>query len=687
MKCTLKKEGLYTIFDIDGKSVYPSAYMSYCPNKQYFDEFKAAGVKIFMFPIYAGDQGINNECGLRPFADNIFKGYGEYDFMPVERVMNMIDPNGDEEVYIIPRVCLEPPIWWQEQNPDALAVDYSDETIRECFTSDKWREDMCVVLKALVDYFKNSKWADKVIGYHIAAGGTEEWTYQAKYFEEFYDYSKTNLKAYRKFLEERYNGDIKSLSKAYNESYSSFDEVEIPTPVERAYAKTGILRTEKEEKNVLDYFDFHNDAVAETILYFCKFVKEYTNNERLTGVFYGYVVTMPHNFKGLHALGKIFKSPYVDFVSTTNSDEGWNFASAVHSALLNGKAWLAEGDIRTSKTTLMKDTMPECPPAFPYYETQVWQPLPSMDCSVYTLTRALSRVLTAPAGIWWFDMFSGWFSDPVMMNIIEKCIPLIKEQKNCYLKPEVALIVDEAGHKYLGGADKLVPPATWAFIDNLSKAGIPYHIYLQSDLLNDNFPADDYKLYIFQSSVNPTNEEKEAINKKLKCGNKTLLWMYCSSAFDKELGGFSLINTAKHSTAIFRGKEYGESDIPLLSFDNPDGYVLSRFSDNGEPACVWQKHKNYNTVHSVHLDISTQLLSHIALLAGVHLYNLDGDIIFAGGNFVGIRATESGYRRITLPTPGFKALDVISDEELPVNYCYIDMLLEKGETKLIKTTR
>ncbi len=690
MKCTLKKEGLVTIFDVDGKSIYPSAYMTYCPDKKYFDEFRENDIKIFMFPIYFGDEGINFECGLHPFADNIFKGYGEYDFAPVEKVMNMISPKGDEEVYIIPRVCLEPPIWWQRANPDECAEDSAGQKLRECFTSEKWREDMTVVLKALIDYFNSSKWADKVIGYHIAGGGTEEWTYQSRYFEEFYDYSEKNLIAYRKFLSQRY-GDITALNKAHNENYSSFEDIIFPTPVERLYAKNYILRNEKEEKGVLDYFDFHNDAVAETILYFCKAVKEYTDGERLTGVFYGYVVTMPHNFKGLHALGKVLKSPYVDFVSTTNSEvqagEGWNFASAVHSALLNGKAWLSEGDIRTSKTTLMKDTMPECPPDNPYYETPVWQPLPEMKDSLSVLTKGLARILTAPCGIWWFDMFSGWFSAPEMMNIISKCAPLIKEQQNDYLKAEVALIIDEGGHKYFGGADKLVPPATWAFIRNLSHAGVPYHIYLQSDIVNDNFPADDYKLYIFQSSVEPTPDEKAAINKKLKCGNKTLLWLYCSSAFDKELGGFALLNTGKHSTAVFRNEEYGSTEIPLLSFDNPEGYVLSRHKDSGEPACVWQKHKDYNTVHSVHLDISAKLIAHIALLAGVHLYNLDGDIIFAGGNFVGIHTVGAGYRRIALPKPEYKAFDALSGEEIPVNDVFIDMKLDKHETKLIKITK
>ncbi len=691
MKCSIKKEGLVNIIDVDGESVYPSAYMTYCPDKKYFDQFKAAGVKLYMFPVYAGDEGINAECGLRPFADNFFKGYGDYDFSAVERVLEMIAPSGAGDVYIIPRVCLEPPVWWQKANPDEIALDYGGERIRESFTSKKWLEDMTEALYALIDYINTSKWADKVIGYHIAAGGTEEWAYQSRYNVQYYDYSEVNLQAYRAFLAERYNSDITALNAAHNENYSSFNDIEFPTPVERVYAEGGILRSEESEKNVLDYYDFHNESVADAIIYFCRAVKEYTRGERITGVFYGYVVSMPQNKKGLHALGKLLKSPYIDFLSTTNGNMlpggAWDFSSAVHSALLNGKAWISEGDIRTSKTTYMKETMPRSLPDNDYYDSPAWKPLPSMDYSVSAITKGLARILTAPAGIWWFDMFSGWFSSPEMMSLIEKCAPLISEQKHNYLRAETALIIDEEGYKYFGVKDSQLPPAIWAFQKNLSRAGIPYHIYLQSDLLREDFPIDDYKLYIFQSSVNPKKEEKEAINKKLKRGGKTLLWLYCSAALDENFGGFSFRTALCHSTAVFEGCEYGNAEIPLLQFNDPKGYVLSRHTDTSLPACVWQKHKDYNLVHSVHMDISPELISHIALLSGVHLYNLDGDIIYAGGNYAAIHAAEEGYRRISLPDLGYSAYDAINGEKLTVNDIFIDLKMKKHETRLIKITK
>ena len=73
MKCTLTKDNLKYYFDIDGKKLEPSAYMSYCIEKKNIDTFKKHGIKLFMFPIYAGDEGINMESGLRPMYPEFFK--------------------------------------------------------------------------------------------------------------------------------------------------------------------------------------------------------------------------------------------------------------------------------------------------------------------------------------------------------------------------------------------------------------------------------------------------------------------------------------------------------------------------------------------------------------------------------------------------------------------------------------
>lgn len=688
MQCVVRKEGLQYVFDVDGKIIYPNAYMSYCPEKENIDAFKKKGIQVFMFPIYVGDEGINMESGLRPFTDNFFKGYGNYDFTAVDRVLEMIAPTGMEEVYVIPRVCIEPPKWWQKLYPGEVARDFRGETLRECFASEKWREDMAEALKALIDHIEASRWKKRVIGYHIAAGGTEEWTYQCRYREQYYDYAEPNLRAYRKFLQEKYH-TVEALSAAWNRILTDWDAVVFPDPVERCYAWEGFLRKTDTEQHVLDYFDFHNEIVADTILYFCKVVKEYTAYSRITGAFYGYVFLIPMNFKGLHATRKLVSSPYIDFLSTTNNSQqlgkAWDFSSTVHSALLGGKMWIAEGDIRTCLSTGLAEKLPHATPDNDYYSSDVWKGPVTVEGSCSMLKIALARILTAPCGIWWFDMFGGWFQNLEMMSIIGNAGKLLKQQSNDYMKTEIALIVDERGHKYSGVQGKRVQMGMIELSQNLSHMGATFHNYLLSDLTRDEFPVDEYKLYIFVAAVNPTKEESAAINAKLKGKGKTLLWLHTSSVYHPELCEFTLdcCEETLVEKAEFEGAIYPEYDLPMCKFHEEKGYILSRFTESGAPAVIWKRRNDYNTVYSLPIAPPKELLRRVALLAGVHLYNLSGDCIFAGGKFIAIHAVESGYRRINLPERGYRAENALTGERLTVNDMFIDLKMKQYDTVIV----
>ena len=692
MKCRTRKQGIQVVIDIDGKMIYPSAYMSYYPMQENFEAFKARGITLFMFPVYASDEGINMETGLKPFWDNIWKGYGEYDFSYVDRVLQMIAPEGEDGIYIIPRVCLEPPVWWQKRHPEEVARDYGQEALRECFTSVRWREDMAEVLRALIEHIEASVWKKNVIGYHIAAGGTEEWPYQARYSQQYYDDSEPNLQAYRAFLKKRYQ-TVENLSAAWGWELQSFEEVQFPRPAARTYAKKGWLRSRERDTEVLDYYTFHNQSVGETICYFCRKVKEFTNGERLAGAFYGYVLTIPKNKKGLHAMECVLKSPDVDFLSSTNWEmdpgQAWCFASATDSAALHNKLWIAEGDIRTYRSTSLAEQMPWAVPDNDYYASGVWKGpgTPALSCSA--LTKALARILTAPCGIWWFDMWGKWFDSPEMLQIIEKTVPLLKRQTYNYFPAQIAILVDEKGHKYCGLDENEIAEVFHELIRGLVHMGAPFHIYLLSDIKEKNFPDEAYKLFIFAAATDPDPEEKRAVADKCKQGQKTLLWLHTSSCYDEELCGFSL--TKEEYLAVhragFKQTEYPRNLIPTLQFAKEEGYVLSRFTDDLKPALLWKEQKEYNTVYALHLALPAELLRHIALLSGIHCYNREGDCIYAGGEYLAIHAVQEGCRRICLPSSDFEIRDALNGEFLKTNDLFVEIRMKQYETRLLHATK
>ena len=191
MECSVNKDGKRVVLTIDGKTVTPVAYMTYNPRKENFTRFSDIGVNLFSFGVYLGDQGINSESGIKPFRSGFYKGYNEYDFTEVDKDLEMITSH-NKGAYIIPRVYLDCPQWWEKENKSELSLDAKGRPMRQSYASDKWREDALSAIYALIDHISSSQWDENVIGYQVAAGLTEEWQYHHTYPYQYLDYSNCN---------------------------------------------------------------------------------------------------------------------------------------------------------------------------------------------------------------------------------------------------------------------------------------------------------------------------------------------------------------------------------------------------------------------------------------------------------------------------------------------------------------
>lgn len=268
---------------------------------------------------------------------------------------------------------------------------------------------------------------------------------------QFCDYSKCNLLNYIEWLRIKYCV-IERLNKAWNTNYIDFEDIQFPTPFERMYSLNGVLRDPKKEMHVIDFYTYHNHIMADTIQYFCKHIKEYTKGERITGAFYGYVCEIINHDLGHHAIHELISSKYIDFFASPNSymqqrNPGidWPYMSVVDSARLHNKMWFIESDTRTSLTKSLKDSMPDAAPNSSRYTLQgVWKG-PDSTLSLSLLKKGYGRVLTGQIGTWWFDMWGGWYDDPIYMDFIKKSIEIMQIHIEWNVKPrcEIAVFVEQ----------------------------------------------------------------------------------------------------------------------------------------------------------------------------------------------------------------------------------------------------
>ena len=345
--------GVPTLY-INGEPHAAVAYMTYLEKFNEYDDFAAAGYKFFSVPVLFSGRWISITDGLTPFKKGIFDEKGNPDFsMFDEAVEKILDACPD--AYIIPRVNISMPVWWEEENPAEL--NYKDgKSCRESFYSQKWLDDASQFLREFTQYVNSSKYASDIVGYQIAGGNTEEWFH----FDMNGGYGECAKPAFKAFLEEYYP-EIE---------YKGLPDLSLLNKKENYFNDEYLSR----------YIEFANFKIAESISHFAQIVKEETGNNVVVGTFYGYTLEVTNSLQGNHALNYILKDPNINFICSPNSyigtrspDLDWTEMYPADSVRLHGKMCFQECDIRTHLTQVLSEKDPSTDP-HGLLEAPVWHP-------------------------------------------------------------------------------------------------------------------------------------------------------------------------------------------------------------------------------------------------------------------------------------------------------------------------
>ena len=208
-----------------------------------YREMVDAGVKIF----FCTWNCHRSNCGRMGWPES-----GEPDFRALgDRMDRLASRSG--ELWFIPRISLATPHWWARRYPGELVL-YSDSNgtppqpteghgnlAEASMASLRWREDVSEVIRRLVSYLENGPYADRVLGYMLNSGGTDEWVYWGAQHGRVPDYSLPALGAFREWLREKYRDD-RCLARAWNNASVTFESARIPAEHERRLSRRGLLR-------------------------------------------------------------------------------------------------------------------------------------------------------------------------------------------------------------------------------------------------------------------------------------------------------------------------------------------------------------------------------------------------------------------------------------------------------------
>jgi len=661
-----RHNGTPTLF-INGRPHNGMAWATYHPTVEVFRDFAKAGVTLYTF------SGTPTEAGYG-LSKTVWTGPDTYDYSEFDqRVLMLLEANPD--AYFFPRLYVHAPKWWSEQHPDDTVVADSKDGEYVPFihaggkpapswASEAWRRDTVTGLKRLIEHIEDSPYADRVVGYHIASGTTEEWMMWGANENQWVDYSPVNVSRFRAWLKAKYRTHQR-LRAAWGEGNVTFETAGIPTKAERQRAELGALRDPNKEQPAIDYYQYNSALVADAICYFAKAVKDLTRREKIVGVFYGYLLQLCGEQRqqnaGHLALGQVLASPDVDFLCSPTSyafrqlgGEGTShFMSLFGSVKLHGKLWFDENDIRTSLSG---------------GHVGAWGRPADIKGDLLQQDKELANCLVHGAAQWWFDVGGNRYNETALMgrigHLAERASEAIVLDRTS--TDQVAMIVDETSLAYLRVGDPLGRWLLLGQLPQLHRIGAPVGHYLVTDLPE----IVDRKVFFFMTIFAPTEADRKAID-ALKQDGHVLVFCWASGLYRNgqldesamtDLTGIKLrmskdpsvlrvtLNGQHQMTEGLEGVSYGvdHKTLPVIYADDLQATLLGTLPD-GKPGLVVKEHEGWTAIHSAAPLLPAALMRRIARRAGVHLYLETDDIVWATRDVLAVSVKDPGTRTIRLP--------------------------------------
>ncbi|MDO5567207.1 MAG: beta-galactosidase, partial [Planctomycetia bacterium] len=396
-----------------------------------------------------------------------------------------INPNA----ILIPRIRLDPPVWWLAQHPDEefRPCVASDDSIRVAAVGSKlWRKEAEIRLRELVKYMEK-KFGKHVAGYHLCAQNSCEWFYpHTSKKGNISDNSPANIAAWQQWLQRRY-GTIEKLRNAWKSDVSSFETAALPDYAYRMHlldSKPFLDPVQNgNERMVIDYQRYQQEVMTEAIVLFAKSVKNETAGKKLVVIFYGYNFS-GGGLNGPSAMGHrdmrtLLDCPYVDILCAPVTygycralGGGAYPVAATESISLAGKMWWNEDDTRTHLSRLPKGALGETGKA------------ESQEDSLNLLTRNLGQEYLRNLGTWWMDLgMSGWFNDPALWARMKQMQPMGEyfAQNAVPWKGEIALLTDDQSAAYVPNP-LVAANLVWRLLA-WCRNGVPFGQYMFDDFL------------------------------------------------------------------------------------------------------------------------------------------------------------------------------------------------------------
>jgi hypothetical protein len=436
--------------------------------------------------------------------------------------------------------------------------------------------------------------------------------------------------------------------------------------------------------------------VAETVDYLASVLKQATPRPIICGTYYEDITC---NVPSHIALGTHLKSDAIDYLAGPAAYgirmPGYQGAvrSVFGSTLLHGKTYLTEQDWRSWHSS------PDTPE-----NNFAWGRAETAEAHNAMVRRECGMMLAFGLGTWWYDMSGGWFRDDQIMAAIREARQAFEMDLGVPGLPraDLAVIVSEESNAYL--FPRAAAEVRWRFvrgqIEELNTAGVPYRLYLQSDLGNSRLP--EHKAYIFLNAYYLTAHQREAIQ-NLKRDGKLLVFVHAPGvvgakkpeAAIEELTGIKVKSIGTMGRIVAEPVQGdhpllvnldgvltvgGGTRMPAFAVADPQTTAIGHYAGTEWVAVAARDFGSWKSVFVGAPGFSDQFAHNLARWAGCWYVAEPGDAVYANDNFVTVHALFPGRKVLHLRRPS-RVIDLTTHREVAAKTGQVEVEMKRGETR------
>ena len=503
-------------------------YRSFMPEYEAMKRFRKAGVDTVTVML---SNGVTSSGDPYTAFQPIWLAEEKYDYDMIDKQIDGVI-NAVPDVQLIFYIDLNPPAWWYRRYNWRCDPFHQ---LGRLAADPQWRTETAEYLTAVLTHIEE-KYPDRVGAYICTGGGTTEW----------FDYSdgeesRSKIAAYKEWCAKKgYPVPADIPPRSVRDDCPRGKEVlaAMLKPVKVSKWRTGaivpqadgngLFRTPQDNPEAVRYWQFCNELVSDTALYFAKVARKVIRKEIPLGTTFGNMVDGSPASRGQSDMLRVYDAPELDFIvapisyNDRNMGGGTGSQITVEALRVRGKRMLNSCDILTYTSRNLR----------PYDR---WRPMWKDDAEVAAgMKREFSYNFIAGASTWWFDMMGGWWDSPGAMATLRLVKPVW--DKYCSEYPDQAyetLVLYQPGNGiYL---NKRHPATTGFFAKTLraaNRCGRPVGYGILEDL--DRMDVSHVRCFVLPLAFHFSEKEERILREKVCRPGNTVIWLYGPGVIDRD---------------------------------------------------------------------------------------------------------------------------------------------------------